>query len=185
MECSSVTTRGTPLAKLRLFATALIIIVSDQVVKRVVVNVLEMGRPVDVLGTFFRLTRTENTGAALGLFRGGGIWLIIVSSIASIAIIAFVREIARMRSWEQTAFGLILGGAIGNLIDRVRFGAVIDFLDLGLGDARFPAFNVADSAITIGVVLIAFSFLLLKHRAPAHPADAQPSTGVQPEQDRG
>jgi len=185
MEYSRVTTRGTPLAKLRLFATALIIIVSDQVVKRVVVNVLEMGHPVDVLGTFFRLTRTENTGAAFGLFRGGGVWFIIVSTLASIAIITFAREIARMRRWEQVAFGLILGGAIGNLIDRVRLGAVVDFLDLGLGDLRFPAFNVADSAITVGVVLIAFSFLFLKHHVPAHPADVPLGAGVPPERDHG
>jgi len=185
MECSSVTTRGAPPAKLRLFATALIIVVADQVVKRVVVNVLELGRPVDVLGSFFRLTLTENTGAAFGIFRGGGIWFIVVSAIASIAIVAFAREIAKMRRWEQVAFGLILGGAVGNLVDRVRLGAVVDFMDLGLGHRRFPAFNVADSAITIGVVLVAFSFLFLQKHISAHVSGVPEAPEAQPERRDG
>ena len=185
MECSSVTTRGIPLAKFRLYATALIIVVADQVVKRVVVNVLDLGRPVDVLGTFLRLTRTENTGAAFGLFRGGGVWFIIVSALASVAIIAFTREIVRMRRWEQVAFGLILGGAVGNLIDRVRLGAVVDFIDFGLSHRRFPAFNVADSAITIGVVLIAFSFIFLKQHIETRASAAPPAPDVQPESEDG
>ena len=167
MERSSVSPRGNPGTSLRLFATALIIIVADQVVKGVVASVLRLGQSVDVFGTFFRMTRTENTGAAFGLFQGGGVWFIIISALASIAIIVFSREIARARRFEQIAFGLVLGGAVGNLIDRVRLGAVIDFLDFGVGRHRFPAFNVADSAITIGVTLIAVSFLFFKRPGTA------------------
>jgi len=148
-------------SNLRLFTTALIIIISDQVVKRVVVTVLGMGETRDVWGTFFRLTRTENTGAAFGIFRGQGTWFIIISALAAAAIVFFRREIARMRSLHQVAFGLVLGGAIGNLIDRVRLGAVVDYLDLGFGGARWPAFNIADSAITIGVVLLAVHLVFM------------------------
>jgi signal peptidase II len=155
-----------------MFATALAIIVADQIVKRVVVASLTLGEPVNVLGSFARFTRAENTGAAFGVFRGRGVWFIVVSAAASIAIAAFSREIAKMRRWEQVAFGLILGGALGNLIDRLRLGAVVDFIDLGVNDARFAAFNVADSAITIGVTLLAVHLLFLSRpRRTGTPAE--------------
>jgi signal peptidase II len=151
--------RGVVGAQLRLFATALVIVVSDRIVKGLVVRTMRMGESVDVWGSFFRLTRTENTGAAFGMFRGRGTWFIVISLAAAIAIIAFRREIARMKRWEQLAFGLVLGGAVGNLIDRVRSGAVVDFLDFGFGELRWPAFNIADSAITVGVILLAVNLV--------------------------
>jgi signal peptidase II len=159
---------------LRLFATAFSIIVADQVVKRVVVFVLENGQSVDFLGSVVRLTRTTNTGAAFGLLRGLGPWFIVVSAAASLAIIVFRREIAKLRRLDQVAFGLILGGAIGNLIDRIRLGAVIDFIDIGIGALRWPSFNVADSAISIGVVLLACSFILIPRSRAAAANGAEP-----------
>jgi signal peptidase II len=146
----------------RLLFTAIGIAVADQVAKRIVVRTVELGHSIDVLGDFFRITRTENTGAAFGLFRGGRIVFVIVSAAAAVAILFFRREIARMRIPEQVAFGLVLGGAVGNLIDRVRFGAVVDFVDLGIGDLRFAAFNLADSAISIGVAILAVHLLFLQ-----------------------
>jgi signal peptidase II len=143
-----------------MFATTLAIVVSDQVVKRVVVSLLNIGESVNVLGTFARLTRTENTGAAFGLLRGRGPLFILISLLASIAIVAFSREIAKMGRWERVGFGLILGGALGNLIDRIRLGVVVDFIDIGVGRVRWPAFNVADSAITIGVIMLALTLVL-------------------------
>ena len=146
-------------AQLWLFSTALVITALDQVVKRVVVNAMEMGQAIDVVGSFVRLTRTSNTGGAFGLLRGRGNWFIVVSFVAALAIAALSRQIARGRRVERLAFGLILGGAVGNLIDRVRLGAVIDFIDIGGTGYRWPAFNVADSAITIGVTLLAVSLV--------------------------
>ena len=146
-------------AQLWLFSTALVITALDQVVKRVVVNAMEMGQAIDVVGSFVRLTRTSNTGGAFGLLRGRGNWFIVVSFVAALAIAALSRQIARGRRVERLAFGLILGGAVGNLIDRVRLGAVIDFIDIGGSGYRWPAFNVADSAITIGVTLLAVSLV--------------------------
>jgi signal peptidase II len=143
-----------------MFATTLAIVVSDQVVKRVVVSLLSIGESVNVIGSVARLTRTENTGAAFGLLRGRGPLFILISLLASIAIVAFSREIAKMKRWERVGFGLILGGAVGNLIDRIRLGVVVDFIDIGVGDVRWPAFNVADSAITIGVILLALNLIL-------------------------
>jgi signal peptidase II len=74
---------------------------------------------------------------------------------------------------EQVAFGLIMGGALGNLIDRLRLGAVVDFINIGIGDLRWPYFNVADSAITIGVVILAFH-LLFRPRGPEADGEALP-----------
>ena len=156
-----------------MFATALLIIAADQVVKRVVVSVLESGQSFDFIGSVVRFTRTTNTGAAFGLLRGQGPWFIIVSAAASLAIVVFRREIAKLRRWDQIAFGLILGGAIGNLIDRIRLGAVIDFIDIGLSGLRWPAFNVADTAISIGVVLLACSFILFPRSHESVPEAAE------------
>lgn len=151
-----------------MFVTAGCITVADQVVKKVVTIVMDLGQSVDFLGSVVRFTRMANTGAAFGMMKGRGIWFIAISAVASIAIMAFHREIARMRPPERLAFGLILGGAVGNLIDRVRAGAVVDFIDIGVGSLRWPAFNVADSAITIGVIILAFHLLL--RPKPASPS---------------
>lgn len=149
-----------------MLSTALVIIVLDQVVKRAVVSSLRLGASIDLIGSFARLTRTSNTGAAFGMLRGRGPLFIAISALASAAIVLFSREIAKMRRAEQVAFGLVLGGAVGNLIDRVRIGAVVDFIDLGIGTARFAAFNVADSAITIGVIILAFHLIFMPRRDP-------------------
>jgi len=147
-------------AQFWLFSIALVITAMDQVVKRMVVNAMEMGQSIDVVGSFVRLTRTSNTGGAFGMLRGRGNWFIVVSIVAALAIAVLSRQIVRGgRRVERLAFGLILGGALGNLIDRIRLGAVIDFLDIGGSGYRWPAFNVADSAITIGVTLLAISLV--------------------------
>lgn len=144
---------------LRLFVTAFFITVADQTVKKVVTTVMDLGESVDFMGTVVRFTRTSNTGAAFGMMRGRSILFIIISAVASVAIAASFRQISRLRTCEQVAFGLIMGGALGNLIDRVRLGAVVDFINIGIGDVRWPYFNVADSAITIGVAVLAFHLL--------------------------
>ena len=113
-------------------------------------------------GSLVRLTRTANTGGAFGLLRGRGNWFIVVSFAAARGDSGDVAGRSRKDAgWERLAFGLIMGGAVGNLIDRIRLGAVVDFVDIGGGGYRFPAFNVADSAITIGVTLLAVSLIFL------------------------
>jgi signal peptidase II len=160
-ERPSGSERAATRAQIILLSTALVIIVLDQVVKRVVVNTMEIGRSIDVVGSFVRLTRTSNTGGAFGLLSGRGNWFIVVSVAAALAITALSRQIARGRRIERFAFSLILGGAVGNLIDRVRLHSVVDFVDIGGSAYRWPAFNVADSAITIGVTLLAIVLLFL------------------------
>jgi len=169
---SSTTNSGRHGSPLGLLLLAAFIAVADQLVKLLVVNTMRLGHSIDVLGTVLRFTRTANTGAAFGLFRGGSAWFVWISAIASIAIIAFCREIVKMRFWERTAFGLVLGGAVGNLIDRIRLGSVVDFIDIGFGALRWPSFNVADSAITIGVVILAIHLVFL--------TDSSKSTSLSP-----
>ena len=149
-----------------MFLIAAVIVMFDQVTKAVIVHSMDMWASIDILGSVVRLTRTHNSGAAFGLFKDGRVVFIVVSAAASIAIILFRRAIAEMRSWERASFGLILGGAVGNLIDRVRVGSVVDFLDIGIDSHRWPAFNVADSAITIGVTILAFHLIFLAHPHP-------------------
>ena len=147
-------------ASVRLLWTAFAVLVLDQIVKKLVVSLMALGDSIDILGPSVRLTRTENTGAAFGLLRGRSAVFVVISTLAAVAIVVFRREIAKLRRSEQFAFALILGGALGNLVDRVRRGgAVIDFIDVGIRDLRWPAFNVADSAIVIGVTLLAVRFL--------------------------
>ena len=159
MDPSSSNRGALTRSQLWLFSTALVIAVLDQAVKRVVVNAMQLGQSIDIVGSFVRLTRTSNTGGAFGLLRGRSSWFIAVSLVAVLAIAALSRQIVRGRRVERLAFGLIMGGAIGNLIDRIRLGSVVDFLDIGGSAYRWPAFNVADSAITIGVTLLAVSLV--------------------------
>ena len=146
---------------------ALLIVVADQLSKLWIRSNLAVGESVFELG-FFRLTHVSNTGAAFGLFRGHTLPLTVVScvGVALLLLYAFLfyRQFPQLDRWlSWTGLGLILGGTIGNLIDRVRLGYVTDFIDFGF----WPAFNVADSAIVIGVIIFAYSLLSLA-RAEKH-----------------
>lgn len=143
---------------------ATLVVVIDQVTKTVIEHNLVVGERVDVVGPL-QLTNVGNTGIAFGLAGGGGIAIVLLTIVALILILAvFARDPRRPGVWP--AVGLLIGGAAGNLIDRVAHGAVTDFIKL----PAWPSFNVADIAITIGVILLAWSFL----REPA------PSTGSRP-----
>jgi signal peptidase II len=135
---------------LRAAAVMVAVIVLDQVVKAMVRSSIDPGSGDDVL-PFLKLVNVRNTGVAFSMFEGGGTLLVIFAVIATIALLAFFFAHAeRPLAWLPT--GLLLGGAIGNLIDRVRDGAVTDFLKL----PGWPAFNVADMAITFGVLALLY-----------------------------
>ena len=100
--------------------------------------------------SFFNLSMVWNPGISFGLFANGGWGLLTISSLV-IAAGFFIWMIRSKDFWEIVTLGLIIGGALGNVFDRIRFGAVVDFLDFYYGTWHFPAFNVADSAISVGV----------------------------------
>jgi len=111
-----------------------------------------------VIGDWVRLTYIHNPGAAFGLFPGSRPALIVVS-LAAIVVVTAVAWRKRSR-WDVLPLGLILGGAVGNLIDRIRLGEVVDFVQIGIPPENYwPVFNVADSAVTIGVAWLAFTLL--------------------------
>ncbi len=135
-----------------------LIVVFDQVTKYLVRHNLDLHATVSVVGDFFRLTYVENRGIVFGIKVGGALPLFTVLSIAATILILYYFYLERTNHpGIRISLALVLGGAIGNLIDRIVFSRVVDFLDFGLGKYRFFVFNIADSAVTVGVVL----FLLL------------------------
>jgi signal peptidase II len=152
----------------RFYLLAVIIVALDQLTKWVVQARLPLNNvPVPAVGRFLYLTHTRNTGGAFSLFQAGNTMFIVVAIAAIIAFVYAYHKMKRTDLAVTAALALALGGAIGNLIDRVRFGFVVDFFDIqaGTGHSIWPIFNVADSAITVGIVLLAFHFLFAKNPA--------------------
>jgi signal peptidase II len=136
------------------------VIVLDQLTKMLVLRTLRPYSPVEVLGDFFRLTFIYNTGAAFGLHLGDASrWVFM--ALAAVAVVV-LWMMFRGTPWRDRArliaIASVTGGAVGNVVDRVRSSrGVIDFLDFGVGEYRWPVFNVADIAVTVGALLLAFS----------------------------
>ena len=148
------------------FVIAFLIFVFDQATKWVVTYPLQL-RQVDTIQIlpFFDLRWVENRGVSLGLLSAGselGRWLLVAMTAAIAAFVAVWMWRERRRD-DSIALAMILGGALGNIVDRVRFGYVVDFADLHFGEWRpFLVFNVADAAITIGVLLLLVRALLMR-----------------------
>jgi len=140
---------------------SLVLIVLDQLTKLWIVGAFQYGEGLP-LTPFFNLVYARNSGAAFSFLAGAGGWqrffFIGIAFVASFLIVHLLRKHAQERGF-CFALSLILGGALGNLIDRVRFGYVIDFLDFYYAGYHFPAFNVADSAITVGAALLIWDSL--------------------------
>ena len=156
-------TSGFPIRGLLFLGVAAAVVVLDQMTKRIAEDRLERSGvrsvPVPGVGDFLRLTYVENRGAAFGLLQDQTAFFVLVGVIVIGVIAASYRYLPRSGFRLQLALGLQLGGAIGNLIDRVRQGYVVDFVDFGYHSNWWPVFNVADSAIVIGVFLLALGAL--------------------------
>ena len=170
-------TRQAPAWLLWLLAAGVFVL--DRLAKKWVLAALATEHTKDVLGDFLRFTYVRNPGVAFGLFAGHGLslgWL----SLIALAAVLWLAVRTPVRAWPRTvALGLILGGALGNLYDRLRWGSVVDFIDVGLGPHRFWTFNVADSAITVGVVVWA-AFLLFGPHEHEHAESAEPAAHAEP-----
>ena len=144
---------------------AVLVIVADQLTKQWILNSFKLHEQKAVIPGLFNLVHVTNTGAAFGFLAGDKNTLRLVFfvgiAITALAVMAVAyRHLKKQGSIFVYAIGLIAGGAIGNLIDRLRFGAVIDFLDFYVGTHHWPAFNVADSAISTGVGLFLLGTIL-------------------------
>jgi signal peptidase II len=145
-------------------AVALLALSLDQFTKYLVETRLppyQSWAPIPALDPFFRITHTTNTGAAFGLFQGGGWFFGILAAVVAVAIIYYSLTLPRGHYALRLALGLQLGGALGNLVDRVRLGHVTDFLDFG----PWPVFNLADLSVVSGVVLLAWLMLREERQA--------------------
>lgn len=142
---------------------------TDQLTKAWALARLDAGHPMAVVPGFFHLTLVLNPGVAFGIFAGvprEWRWLVTVFSIAALVLLCSVavRIVPDRGRIGLLALGLVFGGAVGNLLDRWRLGAVVDFVDLHWRGYHWPAFNVADSAITVGVALLALQLALAGRR---------------------
>lgn len=132
---------------------AAVVVVLDQISKAWLVANVSPGQVLDVVGDAVRLIFSRNSGALFGLFRDNAVAFGIVS-LGVVGLIVLYHARSGRSLYLSIALGLLLGGALGNLIDRLRLGYVVDFVDVGIGDLRFYTFNVADSAISTAIVLL-------------------------------
>ncbi|ABN52143.1 MAG TPA: lipoprotein signal peptidase [Hungateiclostridium thermocellum] len=135
-------------------------VAADQLTKYIVVRNIEFGDKISVIDNFFYLTHWRNTGAAWGIMQNGRYILVPVTVVLSILIVYFIFK--NSNKFYRFSLSMILGGALGNLIDRVfRTDGVVDFLDFQFGNYHFPVFNVADTFVVVGTLLLAYYTLFI------------------------
>lgn len=159
------------ISKPALLCVSALIVLLDQWSKWLVEQKISFGQTVEVVPGLFNLIRVENTGMAFGLFPShGALWgtvaLGALGTLALVLVSFYFLSTPTSNTLLLTALALVLGGAVGNLIDRALLGAVTDFFDAYYGSRHFPTFNVADSAISVGIVLLAAESFLSPNRSP-------------------
>jgi signal peptidase II len=151
----------------RLAIVAGMVVSADQISKALILNNLPLHHSIPVIAGLFDITHILNPGGAFGLMADMSVVVrtivfLFISSMAVGLIFYFYYKTPPTYKLLATGFALIFGGAIGNLIDRVRFGTVIDFLDFYIGNHHWPAFNIADSAITVGILIFIYHLVFKK-----------------------
>jgi len=128
----------------------------DQASKAIISLLMQPGESIPVIPDIFHLTFVRNSGAAFGLLSGNRTPFIFTTILAVVALVFLLFQFRKKRADLSFSLVLVLGGALGNLVDRVRLGEVVDFIDLGWRQVRWPVFNVADIAVTVGVLLFCY-----------------------------
>ncbi len=138
-----------------------VVLLADQLTKAWVRAELTLNHPVRVVGDNVRLLYIQNEGAAFGLSVGeySSVVFLVLASLASLLVLYLLLTSPKADRMQRLALGLILGGALGNIVDRVRFERVVDFIQVGVSGHYWPIFNVADSAVTVGAALLAYTYL--------------------------
>jgi len=149
------------------YVTLGIVLLLDQITKMYVSSIMSLHDSLSVIDGFFNITYVRNPGAAFGFLADSSpafrsVFFVAIASIAILLIFFLIMKAKDEELLFTLSLSLILGGAVGNLIDRVRFGEVIDFLDFYLASYHWPAFNVADTAISCGAVLLVFGMIKKK-----------------------
>ena len=158
---------------------SLAVALCDQATKYAITRHFYLSESIPLVPGFFNLAYVRNTGAAWGMLGGLNNWLALLSVVMLIGMVVFRRSFLTDITIHRCALGLMIGGIVGNLADRVRLDFVVDFLDFHWGLHHFPAFNVADSAICVGVGLYLLSFLFVKSH-PLHGTRATDGAGTAP-----
>lgn len=178
-------------ANYRIFGLTLAVFVLDQITKAVIRSSMELYASLQVLGNFFRITYVENPGMAFGLQLGNNVFFTVFALLAGVAITYYLLQLPQTQRLARWALALVLGGALGNLLDRLLSGKVVDFLDFEFFDIhipafnvlfvqfpgyeldRWPVFNVADIAVTIGMFLLLGYILFEKEPVQTPAADGE------------
>lgn len=134
-----------------LFLPAVVVVLLDQVTKHLFWG---MGQNYEIIPGYFNITLVKNAGAAFGMFQGARVFFVTASFLAVGLIIYLGMRLPRGQRTRRILLGLILGGAVGNLIDRVASGEVIDFVQIGVAGHYWPVFNIADAGVTVGATLL-------------------------------
>jgi signal peptidase II len=138
-------------------------IVADQLTKLWAINVLKSGGSIKIIGEFLRFTYAENRGAAFSILQGQRVFFVIVTIIMLIVLGFIYFKSKNIAKLSKLSLAMIAGGAIGNFIDRIRFGYVVDFIDVRFGSFyNFPIFNIADSFVVCGTILLIILILFNK-----------------------
>ena len=162
-----------------LLGVGLVIVVLDQITKTLIMHTMHLHESIPIIAEFFSLTYIRNPGAAFGMFATTNsafrLIFFVGTSIFALGLLGTIfYRMHQADVWGQLSVSGIFGGAIGNLIDRLQYGEVVDFLDFYIGGYHWPAFNVADSAISVGVVSLLILFAMdnkKEHPAPGAPAE--------------
>lgn len=154
----------------------------DQATKAWAVWRLKAQAPITVIPDFFYLAYGENTGIAFGLFQDHGGWLHVVTPVAFALLMYLIykqfAEVAMDRVY-LLIFGFLIGGALGNIVDRMRMGYVVDFLDFHFGSYHFPTFNIADSALTCGQALLIIKLLFFEQHSSQNEETAEEASSTE------
>jgi len=143
------------------YLIAAVVLIVDFITKKLVATKMEINDKISVIGDFFLITSHRNRGAAFGILQDQRWFFIVITIIIVAGIIWYMQAVRKTaKPWLLVGLGLVLGGAIGNFIDRARFGEVVDFFQFNFGSYTFPIFNIADSGIVCGVALILLDTLL-------------------------
>lgn len=145
--------------KNKVYLTSVIILLIDQIVKLLIKTNMNLNEEISIIPNFFSIQYLKNTGAAFSILENQTILLAITSIICISVIIYYLKKEENLTTAMYLSFGLVLGGILGNLIDRIVYQGVIDFLSFQIFNYNFPVFNIADIGITIGVLLLIIIYI--------------------------
>lgn len=148
----------------KILPISLLLIVIDQIIKILVINKMALQQSIIVINNFFNITYVRNTGAAWSILSGNVLLLIMISVLALVTIYYYLIKDKDLNKIDIVSYSMLIGGIIGNLIDRIVHGYVIDYLDFKIFNYNFPIFNIADTLIVISIIIIGISLIVGEYR---------------------